>query len=250
MTAAGRAIESVRASGRLETETKDDDSPVTRADSAANEILRHRLLALENIGWLSEESADSTDRLSANSLWVVDPLDGTKEFVEGVPQYSIAVGLVRSGEVVLGAIHCPPTGITTTALRGRGAFRSGERLHVAEGSLLLSSRSEMKRGEFEGFDDWHLEPVGSIALKMAMVGAGDGSVTLSRGPKWEWDVCAGSLIVEEAGGRAVDMFGSHLAFNSPFPKVRGILAGAPGAVERVLEHLKTIGPSDRMQEFA
>jgi myo-inositol-1(or 4)-monophosphatase len=247
---AGRAIQAVRGSGSLDAVTKSDDSPVTRADNASNEILHERLSALENAAWLSEESADSPARLNASALWVVDPLDGTKEFIEGVPQYSIAAGLIRDGVVVLAAIHCPPTGVTTTAIRGGGAFRQGKPIRVTEGDVLLSSRTEMKRGEFDGFNDWKLEPVGSIALKLAMIGAGEGAVTLSRGPKWEWDVCAGSLIVEEAGGVALDMFGERLRFNSPHPKVRGILAGAPQAVRRVQDLLKVIGPSDRMSELS
>jgi myo-inositol-1(or 4)-monophosphatase len=246
---AGRQIESVRRSGMLGATTKADESPVTLADRASNDTLREHLSAIENVGWLSEESVDSAERLTADALWIVDPLDGTKEFIEGVPQYSIAAALVRDGVVALAAIHCPPTGVTTTAVRGHGAHRDGRPVRVRESTVLLSSRSEMKRGEFDGFDGWQLEPVGSIALKLAMVGAGDGGVTLSRGPKWEWDVCAGSLIVEEAGGIALDMFGEPLRFNSRHPKVRGILAGAPAAVHRVRQLLEILGPSDRMSEL-
>jgi myo-inositol-1(or 4)-monophosphatase len=82
------------------------------------------------------------------------------------------------------------------------------------------------------------------------VAAGEGAATLSRGPKHEWDVCAGALIVEEAGGRATDMFGRPLRYNQPFPKVPGILAGAPEAYTRALTRLSQTGASDRMDELA
>jgi myo-inositol-1(or 4)-monophosphatase len=246
---AGRQTEAVRASESLSTAIKADESPVTVADRISDEILRTRLLGIENVGWLSEESADSDERSRTPMLWIVDPLDGTKEFIERLPQYSIAVALVRDGSPVLAAIHAPGTGITTTAIRGKGAERNGSQIRVSESDVLLSSRSEMKRGEFADFGNWRIHAVGSIALKMAMVGAGEGGVTLSRGPKWEWDVCAGSLIVEEAGGRAQDMFGNSLRFNSPFPKVPGILAGAPKAFQRAKQQLDALGPSDRMSEL-
>ena len=91
--------------------------------------------------------------------------------------------------------------------------------------------------------------MGSIALKLAMVAAGEASVTLSRGPKHEWDVCAGALLVTEAGGAATDAVGGALAYNRPFPKVRGILAGAPEACGRALSLVRSVGVSDRMREL-
>jgi myo-inositol-1(or 4)-monophosphatase len=147
-------------------------------------------------------------------------------------------------------VHNPSTGETFSAEAGRGAFAGGERLRVAEGERLLSSRTEMRAGEFDGFDGWQLEPLGSIALKLAMVAAGRGAATLSRGPKWEWDVCAGSLLVTEAGGVATDAFGEELRFNNGFPKVRGVLAGSPNAVARLRAKLGTLGMSSRMDELS
>jgi myo-inositol-1(or 4)-monophosphatase len=202
------------------------------------------------VGWLSEETADNPSRLAEGSVWVVDPLDGTKEFVAGVPEYVVAVGLVMDGAPVLGVVHNPRTGDTFWATRGGGAFRNGRAIRVAEGSRLLASRSETKRGEFAPFTEWQVDAVGSIQYKLALIAAGDGAVTLSRGPKHEWDVCAGALIVEEAGGRVTDMFGEPLRYNQPFPKVPGILAGAPEAFARALARLRETGASDRMNELA
>jgi myo-inositol-1(or 4)-monophosphatase len=248
---AGAKIEETRRSGELGATTKHDDTLVTAADRAADEFLRSELQRLIPCGWLSEETADDEARLSADRVWVVDPLDGTKEFVEGVPEYSVAVALVESGRPIMGVVHNPVTGDMFWAARGGGAFRNGLPIHVSEGNTLLASRSETRRGEFRPFEqDWELRATGSIELKLALIAAGEAAVTLSRGPKHEWDVCAGALIVEEAGGLATDLFGEALVFNQPFPKVRGILAGATEAHARALGQVRVIGASDRMAELA
>ncbi len=245
--AAGRVIEEVRARG-FEVEQKGKQGPVTEADHAADALLKERLLAVENCGWLSEETADDKSRLHQDRLWVVDPLDGTKEFVEGLPQYSVAVALVENGEPVLGVVHNPATGETFWATRGEGAFADGTPIRVAEGTELLASRSEVKRGEFTPFvGTWDVTAVGSIEYKLAIVGAGRAAATFSRGPKWEWDVCAGAVIVTEAGGVATDLFGNALRFNQTFPKTKGILVGAPNAYARAAEQLAETGASDRMK---
>ena len=246
---AGRAILDVRQRGFSVTQ-KGRHGPVTDADRAADGILKAALLDIEPCAWLSEETTDDRRRLDANRVWVVDPLDGTKEFVEGIPEYAVAVGLVERGRPILGVIHNPNTRDTFSAEAEAGAFLNGEPIRIVEGSALLASRSEIRRAEFSAFeDDWDVRPVGSIAYKLGLVAAGAGGATLSRGPKWEWDVCAGSVIVAEAGGIAVDIFGESFTFNRSFPKVRGVLAGAPKTVNRLLRRLATVGPSDRMQEL-
>jgi myo-inositol-1(or 4)-monophosphatase len=246
---AGLLIERIRQEG-FEAMSKDDKSPVTRADHEADAVLKRKLLGLEPVAWLSEETADNPDRLRADRLWVVDPLDGTKEFMKGLPEYSVAIALVEAGEPVLGVVHNPATGDTFSAARNLGAFRNGKPIRVREGKRLLASRSETKHGEFEPFDeDWQVETVGSIEYKLALVAAGEAALTFSRGPKHEWDVCAGAIIVTEAGGLASDLFGEPLRFNQPFPKVKGILAGAPQAYEAARTQVALVGASDRMDEL-
>jgi myo-inositol-1(or 4)-monophosphatase len=248
--AAGTIIQEVSTSD-YKVESKGAAGPVTRADREADAVLHQRLLNIADAGWLSEETADHPQRLAESRLWIVDPLDGTREFVGGLPEYSIAIALVDSGMPVLGVVHNPATGDTFWAQRGNGAYRNGARLTVREGRRLLASRSELRRGEFEPFaSEWEIEPVGSIQYKLALVAAGEAAVTFSRGPKHEWDVCAGALIVAEAGGRVSDLFGNPLAYNQPFPKVKGILAGAPEAYERARKQITTTGASDRMSEFS
>ncbi|NIR46582.1 MAG: 3'(2'),5'-bisphosphate nucleotidase CysQ [Gemmatimonadetes bacterium] len=246
---AGRIIQEVGDS-EFDVDSKGNAGPVTRADRMADELLKTHLLDLAPIGWLSEETADDRKRLDERRLWIVDPLDGTREFVKRLPEYCVAIALVEGGEPVLGVVHNPTSGDTFWAVRGGGSFRNGSPVRVAEGRRLLASRSELNRGEFEPFEDeWDVVPTGSIQYKLALVGAGEAAATLSRGPKHEWDVCAGALIVSEAGGLVTELAGGKLTFNRPFPKVRGILAGAPDAYARAGEQLNAIGPSDRMSEL-
>ncbi|HXG46804.1 MAG TPA: 3'(2'),5'-bisphosphate nucleotidase CysQ [Methylomirabilota bacterium] len=244
---AGARIQEVRADTAVDT--KADESPVTRADRESDDILKAALMPLAQAAWLSEETADSEGRLTARRVWVVDPLDGTKDFIEGIPEYAVAVALVQDEIPVLAVVHNPATGDTFWAERGGGAFRNGRRIHVAEGGTVLASRSETKYGEFAQFPSWDVRPVGSIEYKLALVAAGEAAVTWSRGPKHEWDVCAGALIVQEAGGIATELAGTPLRFNQPRPKVRGILAGAPSTYARALTELAAVGASGRMAEL-
>ncbi len=255
--AAGEAILAVRAGGELGAESKADRSTVTRADRAADALLRRELLALDPAAaWLSEETADSGQRSTASRLWIVDPLDGTKEFIAGLPEYVVAVARVDRGAPVLGVVHNPATRETFTAERGAGAWVEGpggareRRLQVADGDLLLVSRTEVAEGEFAPFEGhWRMQATGSIQYKLAQVAQGRAALTLSRGPKHEWDVCAGALLIAEAGGVATDLFGAPLRYNQAFPKVRGILAGAPAAARRAAEVIARVGASARMREF-
>jgi myo-inositol-1(or 4)-monophosphatase len=246
---AGAVIQRVRAEG-FEVLSKGDAGPVTRADREADALLREALPHIVPAAWLSEETVDDPARLKADRVWVVDPLDGTKEFIEGVPHYAVAVALVERGEPILGVVHNPSSGETFAALRGGGAFRDGKPVRAADGRRLGASRSEIKRGEFEPFaKEWEVLPLGSIEYKLALVASGAIAGTISRGPKHEWDVCAGAILVLEAGGLITDCFGGALRFNNPFPKCKGVLAGAPEAYARLRSRLAEVGVSDRMDEM-
>lgn len=245
---AGAAIEDVRRGG-FDVEQKEGHGPVTRADREADDLLRSRLPAIRSGAWLSEESADDPSREGADRVWVVDPLDGTREFVDGVAEYTVAVALVERGRPVIGVVHNPATGETFHAVRGEGAYRDGEPTQVSEGTVLLASRTELRGGEFDPFrGEWDLRPTGSTQYKLALVAAGEGAATFSRGPKWEWDVCAGELIVHEAGGRCSELMGTDLRYNKGFPKVRGMMAGAPDAWARARRQMEEVGPAERMLE--
>jgi myo-inositol-1(or 4)-monophosphatase len=240
--AAGEKIEAVRRRGIIARE-KTAGHPVTAADREADTLLRERLLALLPCGWLSEETVDSPVRRAYSRCWIVDPLDGTKEFIAGIAEYAVSVALVQEGRPILAVIARPAADAVYHAILGGGAHRGGRVLHVREGRTLLASRTEVNNREFAPFEDaWRIEPSGSIALKLAHVAAGEASLTLSRGRKGEWDVCAGVLLVEEAGGVASDAEGRSFAFNGESGYVRGVIAGAPDAWSEGVARTRQLPP--------
>jgi myo-inositol-1(or 4)-monophosphatase len=210
---------------------KSPDNPVTEADQAADNLLKLGLISLlPEAGWLSEETADSPDRLGGKYCWIVDPLDGTKEFVMGIPEFTVSVALVFDGQPIIGIILNPATGDLYSARRRNGPFLNGRQITVSEQNQLTAtrvdaSRSELKRGEFDPFKNLvRLQTMGSIAYKLARLSAGQSDATWSRGPKSEWDICAGMLLIEEAGGKIVDLDNRPFSFNQSVPKVNGIIA--------------------------
>ncbi len=212
------------------TAYKANRDPITVADFEANRILRETLMAtFPDCGWLSEETRDSPERLMKKRVWIVDPIDGTKEFVSGIPEFAVSVALVNEGFPVLAAVYNPATGEFFTAIRNEGAWLNGSKIQanhpLRERLVVLASRSEIHRGEFQPFEPYAvIQPVGSIAYKLALIAAGRADATFSLGPKNEWDIAAGALLVEEAGGRVTDKEGLPLAFNRPNTLVNGIVA--------------------------
>jgi myo-inositol-1(or 4)-monophosphatase len=234
------AKEAARETGRLvmgyyhdqyEVKQKGVDNPVTTADVEADRAL-HRILleGAPGTGWLSEEAVDSPERLGADQVWVVDPIDGTKEFIGGIPEFSVSIALATAGEITVAALFNPARDELFWAERGAGAYLNGEPIRVSgrselEGSLVIASRSETKRGEFEAYrSSFQVQEVGSIAYKLGLVAAGRADLTWSLGPKNEWDIAAGVLLVQEAGGEITDPAGEPLRFNRADPLVPGILA--------------------------
>lgn len=219
----------------VEVRFKGPDQPVTEADLAADRLLRSRLLgARPEYGWLSEETADSRERLGRARVWVVDPIDGTNAFVAAIPEFVISVALVEEGIPVLGVVYNPVTGEMYEAARGLGARMNGEEIRVAgaggggERPVLLASRWEIEAGLMAAYDErWHVRALGSTAYRMVKVAEGSGHAFLSPARKNEWDVCGAALIVSEAGGRVSRGDGEELRFNQPEPVVRGIAAWSP-----------------------
>ncbi|MGH8437326.1 MAG: 3'(2'),5'-bisphosphate nucleotidase CysQ [Pseudomonas sp.] len=253
---AGRAV--MRSFGtRQSVIYKSPDQPQTHADLEADRILHEMLLgARPEYGWLSEETIDRPDRLNRECVWIVDPIDGTRSFVSGRPEFAISIGLANDGEVVLGVVANPATAELYWAVDGGGAFSAdGTRLHVsqtsvAQGAMLMASRSELADREFADFgDEWRITPLGSTAYKLAHIAAGHGDVFLSRGPKSEWDVCAGDLIVREAGGRVTDLRGRALRFNQPDPYVHGILGTNGRLHDMALNIVKQMPDTGRLRGF-
>jgi len=231
---AGRRALEIQALG-AEVTIKADHSPVTSADLEIDRLL-HAVLrkAFPEDGWLSEESPESASRLQAKRVWVVDPIDGTKYFIDRVPEFGISVALVEGGEVQVGAVFNPATDELFTAARGRGAWLNGVPIRVGterrERFIVFGAPPAMRRGRLRPLEALvDLRPMGSIAYTLAQVAAGKADATVNTSLMHEWDIAAGVLLVSEAGGVVRDMRGAHFQFNKPDAEVHGVVAGRPDA---------------------
>jgi len=219
--------------GKFDVQQKSKNNPVTSADIEANRIIRECVQKnFPNDGWLSEEDSDNLDRLNLSRVWVIDPIDGTKEFIEGVPQFAISIAFVVDGLPKVAVVFNPAEQRFFKAAAGQGASLNGAPIRVSaraaiDGADLLVSRSEPQK-RFQVFvDRCAIRPVGSIAYRLAKVAGGDSDGTLTFRTICEWDICAGVLLVEEAGGRAVDGDGNLLRFNRQPAKHKGVVAANP-----------------------
>ena len=205
--------------------TKQDGSPVTEADLAADEILMKRLRpALPEAGWQSEESA--TEVPPENRFWIVDPIDGTAAFAGGEPGWCVAVALIHNGAPELAGIFAPVSGIFFTAVKGEGAKRNGQLITVSmrpelEGAHLIARAAPLAQHNYPPVNRTSLY---SIALRLCAVAEGSKDGMLAIGPKQDWDIAAGDLIVREAGGGVSDLGGTPLRFGLAGHKRSGVIA--------------------------
>ena len=236
--------------GKYDVGEKSYDNPVTPADMEADACLKKMLLeSCPDCGWLSEETVDAPRRLSCKKVWIVDPIDGTKEFVEEVPEYAVSVALVEDGVPAVGVIYNPPRDELFAAIRDGGTFLNGRRVFCTDAerldqASLIVSRSETRRGEIDPFHP-HLKevrPVGSVAYKLAQIAAGAADLNISVQPKNEWDVCAGDLLVREAGGQMFDLKGKVRRYNQTNPLIEGgLVAANPLLAQAALEMIRKAG---------
>jgi myo-inositol-1(or 4)-monophosphatase len=224
-------------SGNVAAVHKSNLDPVTEADLAVDRALRE-LLVQNGDAWLSEETADDAVRLEARRVWVVDPLDGTKEFVEGLPEWCVSIGLVEDGVAVAGGILNPAADFLAIGAEGEGCLLNGLTVTVSACAVLpaarvLASRSEVRRGEWKRWDggEVEVEAMGSVAYKLARVASGLADATWTLVPKHEWDVAAGVALVQAAGGWAKNLQGESPRFNQPHPWLSGLIAAGPGMTE-------------------
>ena len=225
--------------GEIEARHKQGDDPVTEADTTVDTLLRG-LLPRNGDGWLSEETRDDLIRLERRRVWVVDPLDGTREFVTGIPEWCVSIGLVVDGEPVAGGICNPVTGETIVGARGAGVTLNGRPAGVSgrptlEGARVVASRSEVKRGEWQGYreDLFQIQPMGSVAYKLGLVAAGLVDATWTLTPKHEWDVAAGVALVLAAGGAIVTGAPEETRFNRPKPLLSSLIASNPSLIPEI-----------------
>src|SRR5215475_8210116 len=216
--------------GAIDAEFKAGHDPVTEGDRAIDAVLRQNLLR-RGEGWLSEESADDFSRLQKAHVWVVDPLDGTREFVKGIPEFCVSIGYVENGRPAAGGIHNPATNETFVGAIDTGVFYNGKHATPSSrrnlnGAVTLASRSELKRGEWKPFENGslHIRAMGSVAYKLALVSAGLADITFTLTPKNEWDVAAGAALVASAGGYLATLDGLPFRANNRDPLLSGLIA--------------------------
>jgi myo-inositol-1(or 4)-monophosphatase len=237
---AARSVFERFTAGAIDAEYKLGRDPVTEADRAADAVL-HKELLRDGEGWLSEESVDDLSRLQKRRVWVVDPLDGTREFVAGIPEYCISVAMVEDGVPVAGGICNPASneifiGSLSTGVTYNGKPAKPSRRAVLKDALLLASRSETKRGEWKRFESvqFKVRPMGSVAYKLALVSAGLADATFTLTPKNEWDVAAGAALVRSAGGYVGTLDHRPLRCNNRDPLLSGLVACGPALQKELL----------------
>lgn len=234
---AARQCVSAFTPGRIASEKKDGGDPVTAADLALDTVLKDALLRPDE-GWLSEETVDHPDRLARRRVWIVDPIDGTREFIEGVPEWCISVALAVDGVPVAGGICNPAADQLFFGGIGCGVTLNGKPASLSDkedlaDARVLASRSEIRKGLWQRFETAPFEvvPSGSIAYKLACVAAGLADVTMTLAPKNEWDIAAGVCLIDAANGETFDLSQHPRRFNQPDPLINGLLGGPKKLVD-------------------
>jgi myo-inositol-1(or 4)-monophosphatase len=224
---------------------KSPGQPVSDADIQADRILHDRLGGLlPDAGWLSEESAASPGRSRARHAWVVDPIDGTRDYVRGRTGWAVSVALIEEGTPILAALVAPARGERWWAAAGQGAWRNGKRLTASQCTSLTRARVPADSLAQVDRDLVMVAKPNSIALRMAMVAADEADLLASVRWGSEWDIAAATLIAQEAGAVVTDALGRPLEFNREKPVALGVLCSAPAihaaATQRLRERAEAI----------
>jgi myo-inositol-1(or 4)-monophosphatase len=236
--------------GELKSWIKGASSPVSEADLAVDALLRERLLTIRDAGWLSEETEDDPARLQRADVWVVDPIDGTRAYLAGLPDWAISAALVHAGRPVVAALYAPVTDELFQAIVGRGATLNGVPIRASTGEWLAGATFSGAKRRLDSLAS--VEPliktmprVPSLALRLARVATGAIDGTFAAPNSRDWDLAAADLLVHEAGGLISTLTGQMLIYNRPDP-VHGALVAAGRARHAVLLSLIR----DRLAEFA
>ena len=217
------------------------------ADLEVDALLHDRLLdARPSYGWLSEETEDDRSRLAMARTWVVDPIDGTNSYLNGLPEFAVSVALIEGDTPIAAAVFNPAKAELFDAIRGGGARLNGVPIRVsavvdpAHFSLLVSRSEFREDGWPERFPPGTAHPISSIAYKLALVAAGRYDAAGSAWPKSDWDIAAGDLLVREAGCLVTTMRGQELPYNRPRPRHPTCLAANPALHAALIDHVASI----------
>ncbi len=232
----------------LESWDKEPGSPVSAADIEVDNFLRRELCdLLPSAGWLSEETVDHPERLGRGLCWLVDPIDGTRDFIRGRTGWSISVALVSAARPLIGMLSAPARGEEWFGIAGQGSWRNGKRLQASQRQEFSGARVPADSLPREDSDLVTVDKPNSIALRIAMVAAGEADLVATLRWGFEWDIAAATLIAREAGAGVSDAFGAPLVYNKRDPRAFGLLVSAPAihraAVERLAERAEALaGP--------
>lgn len=245
--AAAEAIREVSARGSVRVGHKWGEGPVTEADHAADDVLHARLMPLiAGVHWLSEESKQVAPLIHGEPTWVVDPLDGTREFLRGLPEYAVSVALFVDDRLTLGAVALPVQRELLSGLLHRGgrheARLNGVPLSVHDGDDEAVRRVVVSRHDYEGRRlqraiPYEVYPCGSAAVKLAHTVDGRADVYLSTGPRSVWDVAGGAAVLEAVGGALLTFDGARLDLSPQQVQIPPYAAGRPGACLALLRRL-------------
>jgi len=224
---------------------KEPGSLVSEVDLAVDAFLKRELsLLLPAAGWLSEETADAPERLEGGLIWLVDPIDGTRDYVHGRPGWAVSVALISAGRPLIGILSAPARAEFWHAEAGRGAWRNGAPLAASTRMKLPGARVPAKSTPREDADLVKVDQPNSIALRIALVAANEADIVATLRWGFEWDIAAAALIAREAGAVTTDAFGQPLNYNKRDPRAFGVLVTAPAihdaAVARLAERAKKL----------
>lgn len=217
---------------------KQPGSPVCDADIEVDGFLRSELgRLLPSAGWLSEETADDPERLDKGLIWLVDPVDGTRDFLRGRSGWCVSVALISNGRPLIGMLDAPARGEKWVAVAGQGASRNGERLAASQRTHFPGAR--VPAAQLPPVDQilTMVDQPNSIALRVAMVAADEADLVATLRWGFEWDIGAATLIAREAGATVTDAFGKPFAYNKRDPRAFGMLVSAPAIHDDAVAHL-------------
>lgn len=237
--------------GAIKSWFKGQSSPVSEADLAVDALLRERLLGLgPGYGWLSEETEDDPARLAASEVWIVDPIDGTRAYLAGTPDWVVSAALVVAGRPVLAAVYAPVTDELFLAAANAGATRNGVPVAASAGAAIDAVKVAGPKRTIQALANIHPALVapprlGSLALRLARVAQGELDIVFASGRSHDWDLAAADLLVHEAGGALTTWAGGQVIYNRP-ELVHGALVAAGRGRHATLMALMR----DRQLDFA
>ena len=215
----------------IQVNYKSETQPVTNADREIDNYLKSYFKThTPNFGWLSEESHDDKSRLCKEFFWCLDPIDGTRSYINKKPEYTISLALMGKSEPLIGHVLNPETKEYFYAEKNNGAYCNEKKISVSNSSKLdqckiaISSSEVNKLESFEMFKTKKIKKIGSIAYKVALVAKGEIDVAISFSKKNDWDLAAADLIIKEAGGNLKDINGNEIQYNKSSTKINSVLA--------------------------